>query len=112
MSSKVTGWVWDQDLPAQPKLLLLWLAEPRHRQRRVFSEPSASSADDGPERKHGALPPALAWRATMTTTASRSAPLLRIIERRVAGDRNTSNVYVLLRAVGEPRASYAPSSRS
>ena len=27
MSSKVQGWVWDQDLPAQRKCVLLWLAE-------------------------------------------------------------------------------------
>ena len=26
MSAKVQGWVWDLDLAAQPKLLLLWLA--------------------------------------------------------------------------------------
>jgi hypothetical protein len=26
VSAKVQGWVWDLDLSAQPKLLLLWLA--------------------------------------------------------------------------------------
>jgi len=27
MSSKVSGWVWDQDIPVQCKCVLLWLAE-------------------------------------------------------------------------------------
>ena len=26
VSAKVQGWVWELDLPAQPKLVLLWLA--------------------------------------------------------------------------------------
>jgi hypothetical protein len=95
MSSKVTGWAWEQDLPVQRKCVLLWLAEratdngvcfpgqPEIRQKTGLSESVvrrylhalASDQDD---------------------TGQTRKPLIRIIQRPVAGDRNTSNVYVLL----------------
>ena len=94
MSSKVTGWVWDLDLASQPKLLLLWLANratdsgvcfPTKRELgrrtglsermvRYHLECLARDCDE-----HGQV----------------CVPLLSIIERRIAGDRNTSNVYVI-----------------
>jgi IS5 family transposase len=94
MSAKIQGWVWDLDLPAQPKLILLWLANratdagvcfPSKRelgQRTGLSERMvryhlATLASDHDERGH------------------RKEPVLRIVERRVACDRNTSNVYVI-----------------
>lgn len=94
MSAKVQGWVWDLDLAAQPKLLLLWLANratdagvcfPTKRElgkRTGLSERMVRYHLDGlaRERDDGGEP---------------RAPLLSIIERRVAADRNTSNVYVI-----------------
>jgi hypothetical protein len=95
MSSKVTRWVWDQDLPIQAKCVLLRLAEratdsgvcfpgqAEIRQKTGLSESMvrrylhwlASDHDD-----HGGTRP----------------PFVRIIQRPIAGDRNTSNVYVVL----------------
>jgi Helix-turn-helix domain len=94
VSAKVQGWVWDLDLAAQPKLILLWLANratdagvcfPSKRelgQRTGLSERMvryhlASLASERDER------------------GQRREPVLQIVERRVACDRNTSNVYVL-----------------
>src|SRR5918911_2536324 len=101
MSAKVQGWVWDQDLPVQPKLILLWLANratdagvcfPTKRelgQRTGLSERMV--------RYH------LDWLARDHDDQGQSrAPLLSIIQRKVAGDRNTSNVYVIRVPWAEP----------
>ena len=94
MSSKVTGWVWDLDLACQPKLLLLWLANratdsgvcfPTKRElgrRTGLSERMVRYHLECLARDHD-------------EHGQASVPLLTIIERRVAGDRNTSNVYVI-----------------
>jgi hypothetical protein len=94
MSAKVQGWVWDLDIPPQPKLILLWLANratdagvcfPTKRElgrRTGLSERMVRYHLDLLARHHDA-------------TGAPCEPVVSIIERRIAGDRNTSNVYVL-----------------
>jgi hypothetical protein len=94
MSAKVQGWVWDLDLPAQPKLILLWLAN--------------RATDAGvcfPSKRELAGRTGLSERMVRYHLAALASehddrgqphkPVLRIVERRVACDRNTSNVYVI-----------------
>jgi hypothetical protein len=94
MSSKVSGWVWDLDLASQPKLLLLWLAN--------------RATDNGvcfPTKRELGRRTGLSERMVRYHLECLArdrdeqdqvcVPLLSIIERRVAGDRNTSNVYLI-----------------
>ncbi len=95
MSSKVTGWVWDQDLVAQRKCVLLWLAERATDNGVCFPGQAEIRARTGLSesmvRRH------LHWLAAdQDEVGCPKRPLLRIIQRRVSCDRNTSNVYVLI----------------
>jgi hypothetical protein len=94
MSTKVTGWVWDQDLLIQRKAVLLWLAERATDNGVCFPGQAEVRRKTGlgekMVRRH------LHWLASDHDDAGRpKQPLLTIVERRVDADRNTSNVYVL-----------------
>jgi hypothetical protein len=95
MSAKVSGWVWEQDISVQCKCVLLWLAE------RATENGVCFPGQDEIRRKTG-LSESMVRRYLHWAAANqdeRGNPkhaLLRIIERPVAGARNTSNVYVLL----------------
>ncbi len=94
MSTKVTGWVWDQDLLVQRKAVLLWLAERATDNGVCFPGQAEVRRKTGlgekMVRRH------LHWLASDHDDAGRpKRPLLTIVERRVDADRNTSNVYVL-----------------
>lgn len=94
MSDKVQGWVWDQDLAAPRKLILLWLAGratdngvafPGQREIRT-----RTGLCERMVRYH------LRWLASdRDEDGSPKRPLLAIVERRISGERNTSNVYVV-----------------
>ena len=94
MSAKVQGWVWDLELAAQPKLLLLWLANRAtdagvcFPTKREFGKRTGLS--ERMVRYH-----LEALGRDRDAQGDPRAPLLSIIERRVAADRNTSNVYVI-----------------
>jgi hypothetical protein len=95
MSSKVSGWVWDQDLSVQRKCVLLWLAE------RATDNGVCFPGQHEIRRKTGLSESMvrryLHWLASdQNELGQPKRALLRIIERPIAGDRNTSNVYVLL----------------
>jgi hypothetical protein len=94
MSDKVQGWVWDLDLPPARKLVLLWLAgratdngvafpgEREIRQRTGLGERMV--------RYH------LQWLASdRDDNGQPKQSLIVRLERRIASQRNTSNVYVL-----------------
>jgi hypothetical protein len=94
MSARVQGWVWDLEIPPQPKLILLWLAN--------------RATDAGvcfPTKRELGLRTGLSERMVRYHLEALARgydndgdpwqPIVTIIERRVAGDRNTSNVYVL-----------------
>jgi hypothetical protein len=95
MSSKVTGWVWDQDLPLQRKCVLLWLAE------RATDSGVCFPGQAEIRRKTG-LSESMVRRYLHGLASDKDEhgqpkpPLVRIIQRPVAGQRHTSNVYVLL----------------
>jgi len=94
MSAKVQGWVWDLDLAAQPKLLLLWLANRATDAGVCFPTKRELGRRTGlSERMVRYHLEALA--RDRDDQGAPRAPLLSIIERRVAADRNTSNVYVI-----------------
>jgi hypothetical protein len=94
MSDKVQAWVWDLDLHPARKLVLLWLAgratdnsvafpgEREIRERTGLGERMV--------RYH------LGWLASERDERGQlKQPLLIRVERRVATQRNTSNVYIL-----------------
>src|SRR5919199_3513477 len=94
MSDKVQGWVWDLDLQPARKLVLLWLAgratdngvafpgEREIRERTGLCERMV--------RYH------LQWLASNSDDDGQpKRPLVVRVERRVASQRNTSNVYIL-----------------
>src|ERR671938_1145012 len=94
MSAKVQGWVWDQALLPQRKLLLLWLANRATDAGVCFPSKRELAEQTGlgerMVRYH------LAWLASdQDEHGQPKVPLLRIIERPVDSERNTSNVYVL-----------------
>ena len=94
MSAKVQGWVWDLELGAQPKLLLLWLANRATDAGVCFPTKRELGRRTGlSERMVRYHLEALA--RDRDDQGDPRAPLLSIIERRVAADRNTSNVYVI-----------------
>src|ERR671932_258462 len=103
MSDKVQGWAWDLDLPAPRKLVLLWLAgratdngvafpgEREIRERTGLCERMV--------RYH------LQWLASdQGDNGLPKRPLVIRVERRVASQRNTSNVYVLSVPWQQPEA--------
>jgi hypothetical protein len=95
MSSKVTGWVWDQELLVQRKCVLLWLAERATDNGVCFPGQAEIRAKTG--LSESMVRRYLHWLAAdQDETGHPKRPLVRIIQRRVAGARNTSNVYVLL----------------
>jgi hypothetical protein len=95
MSSKVTGWVWDQDLPLQRKCVLLWLAERATDSGVCFPGQAEIRRKTG--LSESMVRRYLHWLASdQDESGQPRQPLVRIIQRRVAGERNTSNVYVLL----------------
>ena len=101
MSAKVQGWVWDLDLAAQPKLLLLWLANRATDAGVCFPTKRELGRRTGlSERMVRYHLEALA--RDRDDQGDPRAPLLSIIERRVAADRNTSNVYVICVPWAEP----------
>ncbi len=94
MSAKVQGWVWDLDLAPQPKLLLLWLANRATDAGVCFPTKRELGKRTGlSERMVRYHLEALA--RDRDDQGDPRAPLLSIIERRIAADRNTSNVYVI-----------------
>ena len=103
MSDKVQGWAWDLDLQPTRKLVLLWLAgratdngvafpgEREIRERTGLCERMV--------RYH------LQWLASDRDDAGEAKqPLVIRVERRVASQRNTSNVYILAVPWQEPNA--------
>jgi hypothetical protein len=94
VSAREQGWVWELDVPAQPKLILLWLANratdmgvcfPTKRElsrRTGLSERMVRYHLDCLARDHD-------------EHGRAREPLVSIIQRPVSGGRNTSNVYVL-----------------
>src|SRR5919205_2092760 len=103
MSDKVQGWAWDLDLPPARKLVLLWLAgratdngvafpgEREIRERTGLCERMV--------RYH------LRWLAGDRDDAGRpKRPLVIRVERRIASQRNSSNVYVLTVPWQQPEA--------
>ena len=106
MSDKVQGWVWDLDLSAQPKLLLLWLANRATDAGVCFPTKRELGRRTGlSERMVRYHLEALA--RDRDDQGGPRAPLLSIIERRVAADRNTSNVYVICVPWAVPEAVHA-----
>ncbi|MDQ6674821.1 MAG: helix-turn-helix domain-containing protein [Chloroflexota bacterium] len=101
MSSKVTGWAWDQDLPVQCKCVLLWLAE-------RATENGVCFPGQPEIRQKTGLGESMVRRYLHGLTSDHDdkgvpkQPLIRIIHRPIAGDRNTSNVYVLLVPWAQP----------
>src|SRR5438876_1845068 len=94
MSAKVQGWVWELDLAAQPKLILLWLANRATDAGVCFPSKRELGQRTGlSERMVRYHLAALA--SDRDDRGQPQEPVLRIVERRVACDRNTSNVYVL-----------------
>ena len=94
MSTKVTGWVWDQDLLVQRKAVLLWLAE--RQQTTAFASPVRQRSDVSTGLGEKMVRRHLHWLASDQDDDGRpKQPLVTIVERRVEADRNTSNVYVL-----------------
>ena len=68
MSSKVSGWAWEQDIPAQRKCVLLWLAERATENGVCFPGQDEIRRKTRPQREHGAPLPALGLPAiTMAT---------------------------------------------
>src|SRR5919202_593836 len=103
MSDKVQEWVWDLDLPPARKLVLLWLAgratdsgvafpgEREIRERTGLCERMV--------RYH------LQWLVRDRDDDGRpKRPLVIRVERRIASQRNTSNVYVLAAPWQQPEA--------
>src|ERR1700709_1941868 len=94
MSAKVQGWVWDLDLPAQPKLILLWLANRATDAGVCFPSKRELGQRTGLSERMGRYH--LAARARdRDDQGQRKQPVLRIVERRIACDRHPSNVYVI-----------------
>src|SRR5213596_1769037 len=94
MSAKVQAWVWELDLAAQPKLILLWLANRATDAGVCFPTKRELGERTGlSERMVRYHLAALA--ADRDGDGQPRPPLLHIIERRVDAERNTSNVYVL-----------------
>ncbi len=94
MSAKVQGWVWDLDVGPQPKLILLWLANRATDAGVCFPTKRELSLRTGLSERMVRYH--LEWLARDRDEHGDSRePIVSIIERRVAGDRNTSNVYVL-----------------
>jgi hypothetical protein len=94
MSAKVTGWVWDQDLLVQRKAVLLWLAERATDNGVCFPGQAEirhkTGLSESMVRRH------LRWLKSDGAADGRPRqPLLRVVERRVDADRNTSNVYII-----------------
>ena len=95
MSSKVTGWAWEQELPVQRKCVLLWLAERATDNGVCF--PGQTEIRQKTGLSESMVRRYLHWLAADHDDDGRPKPtLVRIIQRPVAGGRNTSNVYVLL----------------
>ena len=95
MSSKVTGWVWDQCLPIQRKCVLLWLAE-RATDNGVCY-PGQVEIRQKTGLSESMVRRYLHWLASdHDEDGQAKEPLVRIIQRPIDGERNTSNVYVLL----------------
>src|SRR5947209_16021992 len=95
MSSKVSGWVWDQDLALQRKCVLLWLAERATDHGVCF--PGQAEIRKRTGLSESMVRRYLHWLAGgVDDQGAPKQPLVRIIQRRVPGQRNTSNVYVLL----------------
>ena len=95
MSSKVTGWVWDQSLPIQRKCVLLWLAERATDNGVCF--PGQAEIRQKTGLSESMVRRYLHWLASdHDEDGQAKQPLVRIIERPIDGERNTSNVYVLL----------------
>jgi len=94
VSAKVQGWVWDLDLAAQPKLLLLWLAN------RATDAGVCFPTKRELGKRTGLSERMVRYHLEALTgdhddRGQPRAALLSIIERRIAADRNTSNVYVI-----------------
>jgi len=94
VSAKVQGWVWDLDLAAQPKLLLLWLAN------RATDAGVCFPTKRELGKRTGLSERMVRYHLEALTgdhddRGQPRAALLSIIERRIATDRNTSNVYVI-----------------
>jgi len=95
MSSKVTGWVWDQCLPIQRKCVLLWLAERATDNGVCF--PGQAEIRQKTGLSESMVRRYLHWLASdHDEDGQPKQPLVRIIQRPIDGERNTSNVYVLL----------------
>ncbi len=95
MSSKVTGWAWEQELPVQRKCVLLWLAERATDNGVCF--PGQTEIRQKTGLSESMVRRYLHWLAADHDDDGRPKPsLVRIIQRPVAGGRNTSNIYVLL----------------
>jgi len=95
VSSKVTGWAWEQELPVQRKCVLLWLAERATDNGVCF--PGQTEIRQKTGLSESMVRRYLHWLAADHDDDGRPKPtLVRIIQRPVAGGRNTSNVYVLL----------------
>src|SRR5919199_1455242 len=103
MSDRVQGWAWDLDLPPPRKLVLLWLAgratdngvafpgEREIRERTGLGERMV--------RYH------LQWLASdRDENGQPKRPLVIRVQRRIASQRNTSNVYILAVPWQEPNA--------
>ena len=101
MSSKVTGWVWDQDLPVQAKCVLLWLAE-------RATDNGVCYPGQAEIRQKTGLSESMVRRylrqlaSDWIDNGEARRSLVRIIQRPMVGGRNTSNVYVLLVPWAEP----------
>src|SRR5437660_6913600 len=94
MSAKVQGWVWELDLAAQPKLILLWLANRATDAGVCFPTKRELGARTGLSERMVRYH--LDWLARAEDEhGTPREPIVSIIERRISGDRNTSNVYVL-----------------
>jgi hypothetical protein len=90
----VQGWVWDLEIPPQPKLILLWLANRATDAGVCFPTKRELGKRTGlSERMVRYHLDALA--CGHDDNGDPRQPIVSIIERRIAGDRNTSNVYVL-----------------
>jgi hypothetical protein len=95
VSSRVTGWAWEQELPVQRKCVLLWLAERATDNGVCF--PGQTEIRQKTGLSESMVRRYLHWLAADHDDDGRPKPsLVRIIQRPVVGGRNTSNVYVLL----------------
>ena len=101
MSAKVQGWVWDLDVAPQPKLILLWLAN-------RATDAGVCFPGQAEIRQKTGLSESMVRRylhclsSEVDESGCPTQPLVRVIQRPIAGDRHTSNVYVLRVPWAEP----------